>query len=537
MKKHNWVLLCCLIISLLGITELSANSIGPKPIVPTSLAKGTIFVAPNGKGTSCLASSPCDIWSGINKAVGGDVVFLRGGTYVFNRNIEFYKQGSAAAPIIFESYPGEIAVFDGNQLTKGTDINFLVTGKFIHIRGIEVMRMPLQGIYVTGTDNILDGVHVHHNALSGIHLLDDYNYPYPYGAYNSRNIIRNCTVHNNSAVGYYFGELANGANSDGIAISSGTDNRIENCLIYSNSDDGIDTWRSTNTYVGYSIVHSNGLGDGEGNGIKAGGDYPSADILVEHNLSYSNTGTGITFNLGRNVQLVNNTTWNNESGYYLGFDTITSNNIAAETWKTGGAGKETNNSWQRSGNVSFISTSASSPDFLVPTSNGGFNNIGAYVNVTAAKALPEVIVTVTDDASSPDVTTGAATTLPDVIATNATSSPDVTTGVAATALPDVIVTNITYVNGIFKSTIKNQGTAATPEGVVIGVAYFVNGQFKTWGDFEGPLAAGQSIEIGTGGGAYFISRGTYTISAHVDDVNRFTELIETNNELSLSKRK
>lgn len=486
MRKNNLVLVGCLIIALLGITELSAKSIGPQPIVPTSLSKGTIFAAPYGKGTSCLASSPCDIWSAINKAVAGDVVFLRGGTYLVNKHIIFSNRGSATAPIIFESYPNEIAVFDGVQVPKGVSVFFQVTGKFMQFRRIEVMRMPMQGIYVTGTDNIFDGVHVHHNALTGIHLL--YNYTLPYGAYNSRNIIRNCTVHHNSGVGLPGSQFANGGNSDGISISSGTDNRIENCLIYSNSDDGVDTWRSINSYVGYNIIHSNGLGDGDGNGIKAGGPYPSASTFAEHNLSYSNTATGINYNLGRKVRFNNNTTWNNESGYFLGYDTTTSKNIASETWEKSGSGSELDNSWQRSSNVAFISTSTSSRDFLVPID--GFDDIGAHVNVT--------------------------------IGGNSVSS-------------DVTVTQVSYASGIFKSVIKNQGTVATPAGVPIGVAYFVNGQYKTWGDFKGPLAAGQSVEIISRGGVYIIPTGTHTISAHVDDVNRFVEVNETNNKLSLQK--
>ena len=50
----------------------------------------------------------------------------------------------------------------------------------------------------------------------------------------------------------------------------------------------------------------------------------------------------------------------------------------------------------------------------------------------------------------------------------------------------------------------------------------------------GPLAAGASVTIGTNGGSYAIPTGTHTITALVDDVNRFAELNETNNQLSMS---
>jgi subtilase family serine protease len=46
------------------------------------------------------------------------------------------------------------------------------------------------------------------------------------------------------------------------------------------------------------------------------------------------------------------------------------------------------------------------------------------------------------------------------------------------------------------------------------------------------LAAGASMTIGTNGGAYVIPNGTSTITAFVDDINRFAESDEANNKLS-----
>jgi len=103
------------------------------------------------------------------------------------------------------------------------------------------------------------------------------------------------------------------------------------------------------------------------------------------------------------------------------------------------------------------------------------------------------------------------------------------------SLPDVIVTSLSYASGVFTSTVKNQGTAATPAGIAIGVGYSVDGVFRTWGAVSAPpLAAGASATVGTNGGPYTIPNGTHTITAHVDDVNRFAESNETNNLLSQS---
>jgi hypothetical protein len=344
----------------------------------------------------------------------------------------------------------------------------------------------MQGISIQGTDNILDGIHSHHNGLAGIEVWSPYE-AYPYGVYGSRNIIRNSISHDNSGAG--FGVLANGAYSNGIAIASGADNRVENCLAYGNSSNGINVFKATNTYIGYSIAHSNGIADGGGNGLKAGGLYPNANTTIEHSLSYSNRLTGVTIRESRNAKFRNNTTWNNLEGYVLNPDTVATGNIATEARIKYGAGIETDNSWQRPGKVSFISTDPNSPYFLVPTSNGGFEDIGAYANTTIGNL---------------------------------------------SLLPDLVVTDVSYANSIFTATVKNQGLAATPAGVAIGVGYSVDGQNKSWGDVVGPLAAGQSVEIGTKGGFYAIPQGTYTIAAHVDDAKLITEMDETNNQLSRS---
>ena len=98
----------------------------------------------------------------------------------------------------------------------------------------------------------------------------------------------------------------------------------------------------------------------------------------------------------------------------------------------------------------------------------------------------------------------------------------------------MIVTSLTYSNGVFTSTVQNQGTGPTPSGIVIGVGYFVDGAQQTWGSVMGPLAAGASMTIGTNGGNYVIPNGTHTIRAWADDVNRFPESNESNNDFSTS---
>jgi hypothetical protein len=112
-------------------------------------------------------------------------------------------------------------------------------------------------------------------------------------------------------------------------------------------------------------------------------------------------------------------------------------------------------------------------------------------------------------------------------------------GGGAGSLPDVVVSSLTYnqTNHTFTAVVRNQGTVATPADTVIGVGYSVNGLQKTWGKSVASLAPGASVTIGTsltgdGAGQYTIPSGTHTIRAWVDDVNRFAESNENNNQLT-----
>ena len=111
--------------------------------------------------------------------------------------------------------------------------------------------------------------------------------------------------------------------------------------------------------------------------------------------------------------------------------------------------------------------------------------------------------------------------------------------------PDLVVTSVNAspaspVAGSqvrFTAVIKNQGTTATPAGVIHGVVFRINGKGVTFSDTSTTsLAAGASRTLtangGSSGGLWTATSGTHTLLAYVDDVNRITEAVETNNTLS-----
>lgn len=92
----------------------------------------------------------------------------------------------------------------------------------------------------------------------------------------------------------------------------------------------------------------------------------------------------------------------------------------------------------------------------------------------------------------------------------------------------------------FTAVVKNQGTAAKPAGVKIGVSFTVDGTQVNWSDTNtASLAAGASVTLtansGPAGTASWASTGgTHTVQAYVDDQNLIAETNETNNTLSAS---
>lgn len=118
--------------------------------------------------------------------------------------------------------------------------------------------------------------------------------------------------------------------------------------------------------------------------------------------------------------------------------------------------------------------------------------------------------------------------------------------VMVSKLPDLIVTRLIIPAGLaagvpvtFAAVVKNQGTAATPAGVVVGVAFHVDGPEVAWSDTDtASLAPGASVTLtatgGPAGAAWKATAGNHIVNAIVNDVHRFAETSTTNNSLAAS---
>jgi hypothetical protein len=91
----------------------------------------------------------------------------------------------------------------------------------------------------------------------------------------------------------------------------------------------------------------------------------------------------------------------------------------------------------------------------------------------------------------------------------------------------------------FSAVVKNQGSATTPAGIVIGVQFQVDGQVVNWSDnYNAPLAPGASVTIFANTGPLGLSTyttsvvGPHTVLAWVNDSGRFMESNIVNNQLT-----
>lgn len=133
-----------------------------------------------------------------------------------------------------------------------------------------------------------------------------------------------------------------------------------------------------------------------------------------------------------------------------------------------------------------------------------------------------------------------------ITATNAVGESPLSTMVVAkptNAAPDVIVTTVSWTptnagpgtNVVFRATVRNKGSGATPAGTTLGVGFHVNGGQVAWsGSHTSALAKDAAVTLTADGGPAGINYWTATPGAHVitavvDDINRFPEGDEGNN--------
>ncbi len=116
------------------------------------LLAANYFVATNGNDTAegSLAKPLATLTEANQRVKSGDTVFIRGGKYALPAKqtigVELSQSGEAGKPIQFFAYTNETPVLDGSALAgRGRIVGLLISGDWIHVRGLEVCNVPSRG--------------------------------------------------------------------------------------------------------------------------------------------------------------------------------------------------------------------------------------------------------------------------------------------------------------------------------------------------------------------------------------------------------
>lgn len=207
-----------------------------------SVFAATLYVAPTGSDSAAgtLAAPLKSIQVAVDKAVAGDIIYLRGGTYSPTKNIQIKKSGTSSAPYTLAAYQSEVPVIDGEALPStpapvGGSVAAADRG-ILHVEGanywrfigLELKNGPY-GVYATGSsNNIFDRLVTHDNYETGFQLQGN----------SANNQILYLDSYANRD------PRKNGESADGLAIKEGTGegNIVRGARLWNNVDDGLDLW-------------------------------------------------------------------------------------------------------------------------------------------------------------------------------------------------------------------------------------------------------------------------------------------------------
>ena len=269
------------------------------------------YVSPNGNDSSSGSkSNPFKTLYKVSKVVKpGDTVFLRGGTYrEFGQTYFGYDRGAfktdgkKGKPITIMSYPGERAVIDGGKRDYSdykslcSPSLFKITADYYVIKNMTFKDSAGRGLYLRGNGNVVEGVKSYDNHCDGIYMSGSNNRAENFESYNN------------------YSKQNDGDSADGLKMLGGDNNIVRNCLVYKNSDDGIDIWNSRKTLVENCTANDNGRGKtGDANGFKLGDGSKNTGNVARNNKAENNrinyttngsSGVRLTGNISRNADSV-----------------------------------------------------------------------------------------------------------------------------------------------------------------------------------------------------------------------------------------
>ena len=329
-----------------GITSASTNDAGAYSVLVSNNygATNSTFAmltvnAPNTNGDWYVSPTGSDANPGtiaapfatLNKAqsvaLSGNIIYMRGGTYLPSATINITNSGTALARIQLLAYPGETPYLNFTNQPYGAanrGLYFRTNANHWIVKGLEIGFAGDNGIKVEGSHHRFEQLVLHNNGDSGIQIgfgHDDVN---PGGQLAAFIEVVNCDSYGN------YDSDSNGGDADGFAakMHCGQGIIFTGCRAWENSDDGWDLFETD-----YSVIISNcwtwrsaPYGQGNGNGFKLGGNGAGGDSKGTHyiynSVAFAHKVNGFTQNSHKDGNVVINclSFTNGSSGYNYFFE-------------------------------------------------------------------------------------------------------------------------------------------------------------------------------------------------------------------------
>ncbi|MEU3459198.1 carbohydrate-binding protein [Streptomyces sp. NPDC006733] len=269
-------------------------------------SSSAVYVAPNGTdGAAGTQSAPTTLASAITRVTSGGTIYLRGGTYHYSQTVTIApgNNGTASARTQLSAYPGEVPVLNFAAMAEDpANRGLALNGSYWRVNGIVVEHAGDNGIFVGGSNNIIERTVTRFNRDSGLQISRTASST-PKDQWPANNLVVSSESHDNADSG--------GENADGFAakLTSGPGNVFRYDVSHHNIDDGWDLYTKTDTgpigpvTIEDSLSYSNGtLSDGtqntngDRNGYKLGGDDIKVNHIVRRDIAYDNGHHGFTYN-------------------------------------------------------------------------------------------------------------------------------------------------------------------------------------------------------------------------------------------------
>lgn len=326
-------------------------------IATSQLTAKEIYVSTTGNdtGTGTLSAPLISIEKAVDLAEPGDVIYVRGGTYLLTKRVKIEKAGREDAYISLVGFPGERVIIDGSEIVANSVNEFKQArciyvnhfGDYWHFKNLELCNAKDNGMKIEGSYNIVENCKFYGNNDTGLQIgmykdfsIEEtksfpvsgeplYNPGYTYSKYNK---VINCDSWNNYD-SKSFGGSDDGGDADGFAakLFPGPGTEFHGCRAWNNSDDNWDLYMVYHPIVIANCWAWNGGKDaanvarGNGNGFKLGGGGTSGGAafaqsvgahLITNCVSFNNTNKGYDQNNAYEAMyLFNNVAWGNDYNY------------------------------------------------------------------------------------------------------------------------------------------------------------------------------------------------------------------------------